>query len=407
MKVENREHFINNEMVKRIGNIYSKICTAKNIAEADNKARIGKTGSSLYIRIHDENRKAEDMALLESLILGTYKTSDYDNKIIYEPKERIISKLPYYPDRICHHAIMNIAKPLIVKQLVNWTYANIEGRGIHACISKINKILKVTKQTEDTKYYLKIDIRKFYPNISHDILKDILTRKFKDKEFLNLIFEIIDSYEYNGEYKYTKDVSGLPLGNYLSGYLCNLYLNPLDRFIKEELKIKYVYRYADDILIFGNNKEYLHKILIVIKLFVKEVLHLEVKPNYYVAPVDKRPIDFIGYVITHNCIKVRKSIKIRFKKAIDKYNNKEITHAKFIRIFSAYYGWLTHADCRYLLVQTYNSIMNNRYKSKETIEIINKILTKQERLKAKEEAKRRKKKAKVKHHIRRSIATVN
>lgn len=390
-------------MVKRIGNIYNKICTAKNIAEADKKARIGKTGSSLYIRIHDEHRKEEDMKLLEDLILGKYKTSEYNNTIIYEPKERIISKLPYYPDRICHHAIMNVAKPLFVKQLVNWTYANIEGRGIHSCINDISKILKVTKQTDKTKYYLKLDIRKFYPNISHNILKEILVRKFKDKEFLNLIYEIIDSYEYNGEYKYTKDVSGLPLGNYLSGYLCNLYLNPLDRFIKEELKVKYVYRYADDILIFGDNKEVLHKTLIVIKLFVKEVLHLEIKGNYYVAPVDKRPIDFIGYVITHNYIKVRKSIKVRFQKAITKYNNKEITHAKFIRIFSAYYGWLTHADCRYLLIQTYNSIKDNRHKSKENINIINKILTKQERLKAKEEAKRRNKQRIKHHHKRRSI----
>lgn len=120
-------------------------------------------------------------------------------------------------------------KPIWINQMTNFTYANIKGRGIHACMKDISRILYKTKNTDATKYYLKLDIRKFYPNISHDILKDILKRKIKDNKMLNILFEIIDSFEYNGEDKYTKDVSGLPLGNYPSGYECNLYLTSLDR----------------------------------------------------------------------------------------------------------------------------------------------------------------------------------
>lgn len=336
-------------MVKRIGYLHDKLCTEKNIALADKNARIGKSGSRKYIHEHDKHRKQEDLALLASFINGTYKTSKYDNYIIYEPKKRIISKLPYYPDRIAHHAIMNIMKPIWISQMTNFTYANIKGRGIHTCMKDISRTLYKTKNTDATKYYLKLDIRKFYPNISHNVLKDILKRKIKDIKMLNILFEIIDSFEYNGEDKYTKDISGLPLGNYPSDYECNLYLTSLDRWIKEELKIKYVIRYADDILIFYNNKEYLHKVLIAIKFYVKEVLHLEIKPNYYIAPVDKRPIDYIGYIFTHTNVRVRKRIKNRLKKVINDYNKGNITKAKFIRIIPSYYGWLTHADCKHLL----------------------------------------------------------
>ena len=358
-------------MVKRIGYLHDKLCTEKNIALADKNARIGKNGSRKYIREHDKNRKQEDLVLLASFINGTYKTSKYDNYIIYEPKKRIISKLPYYPDRIAHHAIMNIMKPIWISQMTNFTYANIKGRGIHACMKDISRTLYKTKNTDATKYYLKLDIRKFYPNISHDILKNILKRKIKDNKMLNILFEIIDSFEYNGEDKYTKDVSGLPLGNYPGGYECNLYLTSLDRWIKEELKIKYVFRYADDILIFYNNKEYLHKVLIAIKFYVKEVLHIEIKPNYYIAPVDKRPIDYIGYVFTHTNVRVRKRIKNRLKKVINDYNKGNITKSKFIRIIPSYYGWLTHANCKHLLSTIIDLIKDDRnVKAKD---IINKI----------------------------------
>lgn len=142
---------------------------------------------------------------------------------------------------------MNILKHIWVSRMTTFTYANIECKVIHACKKAVEKVLHKTKNSDETKYYLKLDIRKFYPNISHYILKNILERKIKDTKILSILFEIIDSFTYEGEDKYTKDVSGLPLGNYHSGYECNLYLTSLDRWIKEELKIRYVFRYAGDI----------------------------------------------------------------------------------------------------------------------------------------------------------------
>ena len=333
-------------MVKRKGYLMDKVCTEENIELADKKARKGKTGSKKYIKLHDKDKKQENSTLLASFINNTYKTSKYTNEVIYEPKERIISKLPYYPDRVAHHAIMNVLKPIWIKQMVSYTYANIEGRGIHACKRDIEKILRNKSLNKDTEFYLKLDIRKFYPNIKHNVLKSTLKRKIKDKKMLLLLYEIIDSFEYRGKDKYVTGKSGLPLGNFPSAYECNLLLSSLDRWIKEELKCKYVFRYADDIVIFHYDKEYLHKVLICIKLYLKELYELQLKPNYFIAPVEKQPLNYVGYIFTHNYTKIRKSIKQRMRKIILKHSNKTIRYSKYKRIISSYNGWLSNADCR-------------------------------------------------------------
>lgn len=132
---------------------------------------------------------------------GTYRTSTYKTFTIYEPKERIIFKLPFYPDRIVHHAIMNILEPIWVSIFINNTYSCIKGRGIHKAVRDIQQDLK---DIDGTKYCLKLDIKKFYPSIDHDVLKSIIRKKIKDEKLLNLLDGIIDS------------TDGVPIGNYLS-----------------------------------------------------------------------------------------------------------------------------------------------------------------------------------------------
>lgn len=253
-------------------------------------------------------------------------------------------------------------KPIWIKQLVDFTYANIEGRGIYACKKRVEKIIRIYNKKYKNIYYLQFDISKFYYNISHRILKNILSRKIKDKKLINILYEIIDSYKYKGEYKYIKETCGLPLGNYLSGYECNLYLDSFDRWLKEELHCKQVVRYADDIIIFSSNKDFLHKVLICSKLYLKHILSLNVKPNYRIANIKKQPLSFIGYVYYCHNTKVRKSIKIKLNRLINKYNKGHITNIKFIRSISSYYGWLVNGDCKRLFTKLINSIKNkNRF----------------------------------------------
>lgn len=248
--------------MKRYNGLHDKLCTIENIEVADDNARKNKN-KKYGINKHDKNRQYENEDLVDKLLNLKYKTSKYSLYKIYEPKERIIYRLPYYPDRIAHHAIMNVVKDIWTKSFIHNTYSCIEGRGIHLCASNLKRDLK--KYPNETTYCLKLDIKKFYPSIPHNGLKECIRKKIKDKDFLIILDEIIDSTDSvrNTSSKLTgKEGVGVPIGNYLSQYFANLYLSELDHLCKEELKCKFYYRYADDIVILSNDKDFLHKVLI-------------------------------------------------------------------------------------------------------------------------------------------------
>lgn len=302
--------------MKRIGNLYPKIYNLDNLILADKKARLGKSKQKSIIDF-DKNKDNNIINIYYELLNEEYITSEYKIFKIYEGKERIIYQLPY-KDRIVHHGIMNILEPIFISTFTKNTYSCIKKRGIH----KAHKdIIKALKNKENALFCLKIDIKKFYPSINHNILKYLLRKKFKDKQLLNLLFSIIDSAE------------GVPIGNYLSQFLANFYLSYFDHWLKEIKGIKYCFRYCDDIVILGNNKQELHRLLVEIKEYLKINLKLEVKSNHQVFPIKSRGIDFIGYVYyDYNYIQLRKGIKKNFIKMI-KYNknNKSI---------ASYNGWL-------------------------------------------------------------------
>lgn len=302
--------------MKRFNNLYHKIYDINNLKLADKRARKGKLKKKdVQSHILNENDNLIDLHHL--LLNKEYTTSKYEVYTIFDGKEREIYKLPYYPDRICHHAVMNILEPIFVSLFTKDTYSSIKKRGIYKAFENIKKSLK---DIEETQYCLKLDIKKFYPNVNHDILKSILRKKFKDKDLLWLLDNIIDS------------TSGIPIGNYLSQHLSNIYLTYFDHWIKEDKKIKYYFRYCDDIVILSKDKEFLHLLLKEIEEYLKDNLKLQLKQNYQIFPINKRGLDFIGYKFYHTHILLRKSIKLRFINMI-KYNNN-------IKSRASYNGWL-------------------------------------------------------------------
>lgn len=321
--------------MKRVGNLFDKICSLENLQLADEKARKGKLLSH-GVKKHDKNKEANLINLREALLNGTFKTSKYDVFTITEPKEREIHRLPYYPDRIVHHAIMNVLEPIWVSIFTADTYSCIKNRGIHAAANKIRKVLK--EDPIGTKYCLKIDVRKFYPTINHDVLKQIVRRKIKDGRILKLLDEIIDS------------ADGVPIGNYLSQYFANLYLAYFDHWIKEEKRVKYYYRYADDIVALAPDKATLHKLLEDVRLYFGD-LKIEVKKNWQVFPVDSRGIDFVGYVFYHTHTRMRKCIKQRFCRKIARLNKrkKELTEEEFKQAVCPWWGWAKYCDSKHLI----------------------------------------------------------
>ena len=318
--------------MKRVGNIFEKVISLENLRLADEKARKGKL-HSYGVQLHDKNREANLLALHESLKNGTFKTSKYHVFKIYEPKEREIFRLPYYPDRILHHAIMNILEPIWVSVFNKNTYSCIKNRGIHACAKDVKHTLK--KDPDGTRYCLKIDVRKFYPSIDHEILKTVVRRKIKDSRLLALLDEIIDSVP-----------SGVPIGNYLSQYFANLFMAHFDHWLKETNGVKYYWRYADDIVILAPNKDVLHSLLHEIRAYLRNNLKLKVKRNYQVFPVDSRGIDFLGYVFYHSHTLLRKSIKQKLCRRVAKLNKRKVapTKEQYKQQICSWWGWCKYCD---------------------------------------------------------------
>lgn len=153
-------------------------------------------------------------------------------------------------------------------------------------------------------------------------------RKFKDKKLLTLLDEIIDS------------TDGLPIGNYLSQYFANFYLSYLDHWLKENLKVKYYFRYCDDLVILSDSKVHLRGILDQIRVYLDVNLQLEIKSNYQIFPVWARGIDFLWYKFYHTHILIRKRIKNRFIRMV-RYNDN-------IASRGAYNGWLIHCNSKNL-----------------------------------------------------------
>lgn len=319
------------QSMKRIGNLFDQVCHPDNLRKAYEKARKGK--SKRYgVLLFERNLEANLTQLHRELTEGDYRTSQYSIFTIHDPKERTVYRLPFR-DRVVHHAIMNRLEDIWVSVFISHSYACIKGRGIHGVMYHLKRDLR---DVERTTYCLKIDIRKFYPTIDHEILKAIVRRKIKDQRLLALLDEIIDS------------APGVPIGNYLSQFLANMYLSYFDHWLKEVKMVKYYYRYADDIVILGQNKPELHALRAEMSEYLSQKLKLKMKGNYQVFPVDARGIDFVGYVFRHTHVLMRKSIKQRMCRKAAKLNKKNIPIKAYKQAIAPWLGWAKHCNTRHL-----------------------------------------------------------
>lgn len=328
--------------MKRIGYLFDKICDKENILQAHYKASKGK---NYYTEIKNVNSNLEYYIdkIQDMLKNNTYTLSkqDYSLEIINDKgKERELYKLKYFPHRIIQWAIMNILMDIFMKNFISHTYASLKNKGIHSIVKDVSKILKNDKN--NTLYCYKFDIKKFYPNINNKILMRKLEEKFKDKKLLNLFNIII----------FSMGDRGLPIGSLLSQYLANFYLSSFDHYCKEKLKIKYYFRYMDDIVIIAKDKLYLHKINILLHEILKKDFDLSIKENWQIFPIDIRGIDFVGYRLFHNKTILRKNIykKVRYVFSKNKYH----------KSVPSYYGWCKHANIKNFMKK--HDMLNWRFK---------------------------------------------
>ena len=316
--------------MKRYGNLYPKIYSMDNIKRAHINARKGKAHYQ-EVQMVNANEEFYLSKIQDILQNKTFTNSEYTTFMKLDNiKERKIFKLPYFPDRIIHHCIVQVLEPIWVKTLIADTYSSLKGRGIHKGVKRIKTALE---DQENTTYCLKMDVRKFYPSIDHDILKQILSTKIKDPDVMWILNEIINS------------TDGIPIGNYLSQHFGNLYLSSFDHWMKEKQGCKYYFRYCDDVVILHNNKEHLVDLRLNVSEYLEKNLKLQLKNNWQVFPVDVRGIDFLGYRFYHTHTTLRKSTAARFKQTISVIKRSKQKTSGMVNSIMSYYGWMNYANC--------------------------------------------------------------
>jgi len=301
--------------MKRYGNLYSKIITKENLYLAHKNASKGKRKYKEVIEV-TENLDHYIDKLHAMLAAEEFVNSEYEIFTKMDKgKERQIYKLPYFPDRIVQHAIMQILEPIWKSVLITDTYQSIKGRGLHKAAKKLSTHIKKHKP----RYYLQVDVKKFYPSINNEKLKQIVRKKIKCKQTLNLLDIIIDS------------TQGIPIGNYLSQYLGNLYLSYVDHKMKEVGKHRQYYRYCDDIIIVSDNKKILEQAKQMLDYELKK-LSLKVKHNWKLGIIDVHGLDFLGTRMFHQKLLLRKKIATSMKLATRR------------EVVMSYYGWCKLAN---------------------------------------------------------------
>ena len=297
---------------------FERICDFQNLYKAHKIARRGKRDTREVIEF-EMNLSENLVRLSEELRNKTYKMSGYYSFMIHDPKEREIHAL-HYVDRVVQHCLCDeVLAPVLDKKLIYDNSACRLGKGTHFSLKRLSSFLVSFYNKYNCEgYFLKCDIKKFFNNIDHDIMKQKLRDVFYDKDLLWLLDMIVDSFE-------VAPGKGLPMGNQSSQWFAVFYLDGFDRLIKEKLKIKYYTRYMDDCVLIHNDKDYLKHCLQDMRDYAKTTLCLDFNSKTQIFPV-KNGVDYLGWHIylteTGKVIrKVKQQTKYKYKRKLKYLQN--------------------------------------------------------------------------------------
>lgn len=265
---------------------FEDIISFESLYRAHRRARLSKRHKKEVILFEAELSK-NLWALHYDLKYGRYEVGGYHSFMIYDPKEREIQAIGYR-DRIIQHSICdNYLTPLLDRHLIYDNAACRKNKGTGFAISRWRRFMaEYYKKNGAEGYFVKLDVRKYFPSINHSILKEKLSRIVGDGKILDLLFKIIDSY--NKE----EDV-GLPMGNQTSQCFALLYLDNVDRYLKEKMRVKYYVRYMDDMLFLVRDKAKAQRCIEHVKALLKEN-KLVLNPKSQITEV-KNGVDFLGW----------------------------------------------------------------------------------------------------------------
>ncbi|OGE24231.1 hypothetical protein A2688_02680 [Candidatus Daviesbacteria bacterium RIFCSPHIGHO2_01_FULL_38_8] len=246
--------------------------------------------------------------LKQQLIDGTYRPGPYRKFVVNDPKLRQISA-PVFLDRILHHAICQIIEPIFEAIFIYDSWACRKGKGIHHAAKRLQQFLR----KNGTNYALACDISKYFTSINQQVLFGLIRKKIADPPLLRLLQVIISGYK-DPQRSTENNPCGIPIGNLTSQLFANIYLNELDQYIKHVLKRKYYLRYVDDFIILGSSKEDMHEVKLKITEFLRDRLKLELHPKKVRLFPSRLGVDFVGYVVFADHIRLRSKNVRRFEK---------------------------------------------------------------------------------------------
>jgi len=306
----------------------------------------------------EKNLEQHIFQLHRDLRNRAYKHGAYTGFYISDPKLRHIHKATVR-DRVLHHAIFIVLNPVFEHGFIADSFSCRIGKGTHKGVARVAHMLRAVSRNGTRECYaLKCDVRKFFDSIDHEILLEILARRIKDPDVMWLMREIVGSFSTGGRDLF--HARGVPIGNLTSQLFANVYMNDLDQFIKQELRLKHYARYTDDFVIVANDRTALEKLIAPIEQFLQQKLRLSLHPNKIQLVKYRKGVDFLGYVQFPHHRLVRKKSKERMMRKIRHaacvHQHGVIDGARMNATLQSYLGVLKHADA-YRLGET----LKNRY----------------------------------------------
>lgn len=347
---------------------FDEVFTLQALYRAHIKGRLAKRDKKPIVRFELSTMQNLNN-LYEQLHAGCYKTDKYHTFTVTEPKKREIQTLPY-ANRVVQHVVCDdLLSPYFSKRAILDNCACQKGKGGHLAMDRLQGMLeKFIKKYGTDGYVLKCDILKYFPSIPHATLKKTILSHVADAKIRRLISEIIDSYHTRPVFLHRygipsltqdkidpeneKTCRGVPIGNQTSQVFGMYYLNPIDRLVKEQLRIKAYSRYMDDFVIIHHSKQFLVETLQRIREVV-DALGLTLNDKTQIHPL-KNGFTYLGFrfavmpdgrVVRMIKKKSKKRLRWRVRLLKKAYLDGIITEERVDCSKAAIHGHLMHGDC--------------------------------------------------------------
>ena len=323
-------------MVNSYSECFDQIAGFQPLYKGYREARKGKRYNGEVLGF-SKNVEENIYKLSDELLAGDYRPKGFKEFKLYDPKEREISA-PYFRDRVVHRSLHQSLEPFFDKKFIEHSFACRKGKGTHAGVRQAQSFMR----KQDSKYFLKCDVKSYFDSVDHRILLEILDRQIRDGRITDLVEVILAD---SGE-------RGLPIGTLYSQLFANVYLNEFDHFVKQGLQEDCYVRYMDDFVFFSDSKQRLHELREASQGYLREKLNLDLPfSKTCLEPVNKG-LTFLGYRIFPGHRKLRKRNKKKFKHRLkvqkEALSREEIDFSELKDSIDSWKGHASHADTEQL-----------------------------------------------------------